>query len=42
MNFADSRRDSKTLWTETARHRLRRVKAACDPQNVIRSNHPIS
>jgi FAD/FMN-containing dehydrogenase len=41
LNLADSNRDAKTLWTETAHHRLRRVKAAYDPQNVIRSNHPI-
>jgi FAD/FMN-containing dehydrogenase len=41
LNFAESSRDAKTLWTETAHHRLRRVKAAYDPENVIRSNHPI-
>jgi FAD/FMN-containing dehydrogenase len=42
LNFAESSRDAKTLWTETAYHRLRRVKAAYDPENVIRSNHPLS
>jgi FAD binding domain/Berberine and berberine like len=41
LNFAESNREAKTLWTETAHHRLRRVKAAYDPENVIRSNHPI-
>jgi|tagenome__1003787_1003787.scaffolds.fasta_scaffold20973060_3 FAD/FMN-containing dehydrogenase len=41
MNFAEGRRDARTLWTETAHHRLRRVKAAYDPGNLIRSNHPI-
>src|SRR4051794_28590199 len=41
LNFAESKREAKTLWTETAHHRLRRVKAAYDPENVIRSNHPI-
>jgi FAD/FMN-containing dehydrogenase len=41
MNFAEGRRESKTLWTESAHHRLRRVKAAYDPENVIRSNHPL-
>jgi FAD/FMN-containing dehydrogenase len=41
MNFAEGRRDSKTLWTETAHHRLRRVKGQYDPENVIRSNHPL-
>jgi hypothetical protein len=41
MNFAEGRRESRTLWTETAHHRLRRVKAQYDPDNVIRSNHPL-
>ena len=41
LNFADSDRAATTLWTETPHHRLRRVKAAYDLQNVIRSNHPI-
>ena len=41
LNFADSDRAATTLWTETAHHRLRRIKAAYDPENVIRSNHPI-
>jgi hypothetical protein len=41
MNFAEGRRSAKTLWTEAAHHRLRRVKATYDPQNVIRSNHPL-
>ena len=41
LNFAESNREAKTLWTGTAHHRLRRVKAAYDPENVIRSNHPI-
>jgi FAD/FMN-containing dehydrogenase len=41
MNFAENRRDAKTLWTESSHHRLRRVKAAYDPENVIRSNHPL-
>jgi UDP-N-acetylenolpyruvoylglucosamine reductase len=41
MNFAEGRRDAKTLWTEAAHHRLRRVKAKYDPKNMIRSNHPL-
>jgi FAD/FMN-containing dehydrogenase len=41
MNFAEGRRDAKTLWTESAHHRLRRVKAKYDPENLIRSNHPL-
>ena len=28
-------------WTEAAHHRLRRVKAAYDPGDLIRSNHPL-
>jgi FAD/FMN-containing dehydrogenase len=41
LNFAEGRRASKTLWTESAHHRLRRIKAEYDPENVIRSNHPL-
>jgi FAD/FMN-containing dehydrogenase len=41
MNFAEGRRDARTLWTEAAHHRLRRIKAAYDPGDVIRSNHPL-
>jgi FAD/FMN-containing dehydrogenase len=42
MNFAETRRDAKSLFTEQAYHRLRRVKAKYDPTNLIRSNHPIA
>ena len=42
MNFAETRREAKSLFSEQAYHRLRRVKAAYDPENVIRSNHPIA
>jgi hypothetical protein len=41
LNFAETQRDPSTLWTEQAYHRLRRIKAAVDPDSVIRSNHPI-
>ena len=41
LNFAEGRRDPKTLWTEAAYRRLRRIKDAYDPENVIRSNHPL-
>jgi FAD/FMN-containing dehydrogenase len=41
MNFAESRRDARTLWTEAAHRRLKRIKAAVDPDGVIRSNHPL-
>ena len=42
LNFAEGRRDAKTLWTETAHHRLRRVKEQYDPADTIRSNHPVA
>jgi hypothetical protein len=41
LNFAEGRRDARTLWTPTAHKRLRRIKAAIDPGDVIRSNHPL-
>ncbi len=42
MNFADTRRDARSLFSSQAYDRLRRVKAAYDPADVIRSNHPIT
>jgi FAD/FMN-containing dehydrogenase len=42
MNFAETRRDPRSLFSEQAYHRLRRIKAKVDPANVIRSNHPIA
>jgi hypothetical protein len=41
LNFAETKREARTLWSETSYHRLRRIKAAVDPQNVIRSNHEL-
>jgi FAD/FMN-containing dehydrogenase len=41
LNFAETKRDSRSLFSETAYHRLRRVKAAYDPENVMRSNHEL-
>ena len=41
LNFADSRRPMETFWDEETFARLRRVKAAVDPDEVILSNHPI-
>jgi FAD/FMN-containing dehydrogenase len=41
LNFADTQRDPTTFFTEQAYHRLRRIKAAVDPNDVMRSNHPI-
>ncbi len=42
LNFAETRRDPGTLWTEQAHHRLRRIKDAVDPTNLFRSNHPLA
>jgi FAD/FMN-containing dehydrogenase len=41
LNFAETRRDPATFWAGQAYDRLRRVKTAIDPDDVIRSNHPI-
>jgi predicted outer membrane lipoprotein len=41
LNFADVRTDASCFWSEPALHRLRRVKAAVDPHDLIRSNHPV-
>ena len=41
LNFAETRRDPHTLWTETAQQRLRGIKATLDPANLIRSNQPV-
>jgi hypothetical protein len=41
LNFAETQREAATFWTEQAYHRLRRIKAAVDPDDVIHSNHPI-
>jgi len=41
LNFADQRCDPATFWNEQALRRLRRIKAAVDPRDLIRSNHPV-
>jgi len=41
LNLADSRRDPASFWTPQAYDRLRRIKAAVDPDDLIRSNHPV-
>ncbi len=41
LNFAETSRGPAQFWSEQAYHRLRRTKAAVDPADVIRSNHPI-
>ena len=41
LNFAETPHPAASLWTEHAYQRLRRIKAAVDPGDLIRSNHPI-
>ena len=42
LNFAETPPQSaSTFWTEQAYRRLRRIKAAVDPGNLIRANHPV-
>ncbi|MGZ4289849.1 MAG: FAD-binding oxidoreductase [Gaiellaceae bacterium] len=41
LNFAESRRDPRTLWTEAAHHRLKRIKDTVDPAGIFRANHPL-
>jgi hypothetical protein len=41
LNFAETARDPASFWTPRAYDRLRRIKAAVDPDNLIRSNHPV-
>ena len=41
LNFADTTRRPAEFWNEQAYHRLRRIKAAVDPADMIRSNHPV-
>jgi hypothetical protein len=41
LNLADTARDPRSFWTAEAYERLRRVKAAVDPDDIIRSNHPV-
>ncbi len=42
MNFAEGRRSEASLFSQHAYRRLRRIKAAYDAADVIRSNHPIT
>ena len=42
LNFAETQQQSTpTFWTEQAYRRLRGIKAAVDPGDVIRANHSI-
>jgi Berberine and berberine like len=42
LNFSETHRDPRKLWAEQAHNRLLRIKAAVDPTNIIRSNHPLA
>ena len=42
LNFADTSRDPASFWSRYAYDRLRRIKAAVDPHNLIRASHPIA
>ncbi len=42
LNLADTSRDPACFWSAAAYDRLRRIKAAVDPHDLIRSNHPIT
>jgi FAD/FMN-containing dehydrogenase len=41
LNLAETHRPPSSFWSSEAYDRLRRIKAAVDPGNLIRSNHPI-
>jgi hypothetical protein len=41
LNLAHTSRDPASFWNPQAYARLRQIKAAVDPGNMIRANHPI-
>jgi FAD binding domain/Berberine and berberine like len=41
LNFAETSRDPASFWSPHTYDRLRCIKAAVDPHNLIRANHPI-
>jgi UDP-N-acetylenolpyruvoylglucosamine reductase len=41
LNLAETARDPSSFWAPQAFDRLRRIKAEVDPDDLIRSNHPI-
>jgi FAD/FMN-containing dehydrogenase len=41
LNFSETSRSPEALWGEHGAARLRRVKQAVDPADVIRANHPV-
>jgi Berberine and berberine like len=42
LNFAETRRDTGTMFTPEAHRRLGQVKRAYDPEDLFQSNHPIA
>ena len=41
LSLTETRRDPASFWTPPAYERLRRIKAAVDPDDIIRANHPV-
>jgi hypothetical protein len=41
MNFAETHRDAAALWSEHGYRHLCQIKARFDPDDLIRSNHPV-
>jgi hypothetical protein len=41
LNFAETRRKPATLFSSASYHKLRQIKTILDPDDVIRSNHPV-
>jgi hypothetical protein len=42
LNLTESQADPARFWSPQAYDRLRRIKAAADPANLIRANHPVA
>lgn len=40
-NFTETSHPGETLWSESSIQRLRQIKASVDPEDRIRSNHPV-
>jgi hypothetical protein len=41
LNFTETHQDAATFWSDQTYHRLRAIKSAVDPDDLIRANHPI-
>ncbi len=41
LNFAESRRRPASLFSSASYHKLRQIKTILDPEDLIRSNHPV-